>query len=240
MRRVARKLYAMWRAKSFALFDAVFLKRFWQLGNVFHARIAHIFIASLAGVVLAGCSAVRIVDSQVAAFSKLEALPATSSWRFERLPSQQSLDQVAAGRQSKLEAVVAQELAKQGFADKPLAAGAANFTVQINARIQRLEANPFDELGPWGMPGRDYIVARNGQLIYMPVWPRYTPPWYVREVSILIRDTSDNRVVYETQAKHEGRWADDDSILPAMFAAALQGFPKPPEGKRMVNIEIPR
>jgi hypothetical protein len=25
-----------------------------------------------------------------------------------------------------------------------------------------------------------------------------------------------------------------------MFAAALQGFPKPPEGKRMVNIEIPR
>ncbi|NJM43326.1 MAG: hypothetical protein HC858_03945 [Brachymonas sp.] len=72
------------------------------------------------------------------------------------------------------------------------------------------------------------------------MWPRHTLPWYVREVMVLIRDTSSNAIVYETRAKHEGRWADDDLVLPAMVKAALQGFPKPPEGVRNVNIEIPR
>ncbi len=227
--------------RSSALFERNFFKHFWHVAGVLTVRSAHLFIVILTGAVLAGCSSLRIVDSQVAAFSKLEAAPsAPIAWRFERLPSQQSLDQVVAARQNKLEAMVAQELAKNGFVSKPIAAGAVSYTVQVNARIQRLEMGPFDDPSPWGMPGRDYIVTRQGQLIYAPVWPRYTPPWYVREVGLIIRDTSDNRVVFETKAQHEGRWADDESVLPAMFAAALQGFPKPPEGKRMVNIEIPR
>jgi len=46
--------------------------------------------------------------------------------------------------------------------------------------------------------------------------------------------------VFETRATHDGPWADSAQILPAMLAAALQGFPHPPAGVRRVDIEIPR
>jgi hypothetical protein len=235
----------------FASCKSVFLKRFRPPALINSAPSAHYLIASLILLALSGCASVRIVDSQVAAFSKLEALPAAASaWRFEALPSQQNLDEAAAARRNKIEAMATAELAKAGFAPQPLptSSSAAAFTVQLSARIQRLDRGPFDAwdgwhgggLYGWGLPGRDYVVTGSGRVIPTPYFPRPEPPWYVREVALLIRDTKDNRIVYETQARHEGRWADDDAVLPAMLAAALQGFPKPPEGKRMVNIEIPR
>jgi outer membrane murein-binding lipoprotein Lpp len=216
---------------------------------MFTARSAIVFIVLLAGVLLSGCSSLRIVDSQVAAFSKLDALPAASSWRFERLPSQQNLSDSQATRQLKLETMAAQELAKFGFKPQPENTGtAAKYSVQLSARFQRLDRGPFDPAFDawypyhqgWLLPGRDYVVTGSGRVIYAPVFPYLPPPWFVREVGLIIRDTADSKVVYETQARHEGRWADDEAVLPAMFTAALQGFPKPPEGKRMVNIEIPR
>ena len=209
-----------------------------------YARSASFFIAIALSAWLAGCSGLRMVDSQVAAFSKIEALPAAASWRFERLPSQQNLGGALAQRQAALEAMAAQELAKWGFQAQAEKEGAsARYSVLLSARIQRQERGPFDD--PWerhgfGFPGRDYIVTGQGNVIYLPLLPRMEPPWYVRELSLILRDTSDGRVIYETSAKHEGRWADDEAVLPAMFAAAMQGFPKPPEGKRVVNIEIPR
>ena len=33
---------------------------------------------------------------------------------------------------------------------------------------------------------------------------------------------------------------DDAAVLPAMFEAALSGFPNPPTGVRRIDIEIPR
>jgi hypothetical protein len=251
--KLAALLHQMQQPKLFALFKSGFFLRFFKpfrhLVGVFTARGAHLLIALSAGFLLAGCSGMRIVDSQVAAFSKLEAAPAAgTAWRFERLPSHQNLEDSVALRRTKLEAMAALELGKAGFAPQPVAStGQAAYTVQLSARIQRLERGPWDPIEPWpghgfgwGLPGRDYVVTGSGRVIYAPVFPRVEAPWYVREVSLLIRDAKDNRVVYETQARHEGRWADDEAVLPAMFAAALQGFPKPPEGKRMVNIEIPR
>jgi Domain of unknown function (DUF4136) len=242
--RLAAHLSLMQQLKLSALFELKRHQLFGWFPDMNTRYFAHIFIVMLASIVLSGCSGMRIVDSQVAAFSKLEALSAATSWRYEKLPSQQNLQEVQAARQNKLEAMAAQELAKFGF--KPQAekdATAAKYSVQLSARIQRLERGPFDD--PWGgygigMPGRDHVVTGTGRVIYVPVLPYIPPPWYVREVGLIIRDTSDNRVVYETKAQHEGRWADDEAVLPAMFTAALQGFPKPPEGKRMVNIEIPR
>ncbi len=233
------------RTKSSASSERGFLKDFGALALINIAKYAAFLVALCAAVLLAGCSGMRIVDSQVAAFSKLDAAPAAgSSWRFEQLPSQQNLEEVAAARRNKLEVMAALELAKLSFQAKPLpsTSQAAAYTVQLTARIQRLDRGPFDPIDPWvwGMPGRDYVVTGSGRVIYTPVFPRLDSPWYIREVSLLIRDAKDNRVVYETQARHEGRWADDEAVLPAMMGAALQGFPKPPEGKRMVNIEIPR
>ncbi len=235
---------AMLLRKLFALFEDKSLKRFRALASVKSGHAAIFFIAIFALALLTGCSGMRIVDSQVAAFSKMDALAAGSTWRFERLPSQENLEPAQAARLAKLEAVAKEQLAKFGFKSLPEIAGSvARFSVQISARIQRLERGPFDD--PWSsygmtLPGRDYAVTASGRVIYLPVFPRVESLWYVREVGLIIRDTSDNRVVFETKAQHEGRWSDDEAVLPAMFAAALQGFPKPPEGKRMVNIEIPR
>lgn len=245
----------MRQRRSSVSFDRPIFKRFSPFAAVWTARAAPIFIVLFASVLLAGCAGMRIVDSQVAAFSKLEALPAGTIWRFERLPSQQKLSDAAAIRQTKIEGMAAQELSKFGF--KPQAEkseAAATFSVQLSARIQRLERGPFDAgYEPWGgygygyahrplgrLPGRDYIVTGQGRVIYLPLFPHLPPPWYVREITLVIRDTKTSSVVYETKAQHEGRWADDAAVLPAMFVAALQGFPKPPEGKRVVNIEIPR
>jgi Domain of unknown function (DUF4136) len=240
--------------KSFALFEDQFFllvfKPFRPLAGILAARSAHLLIAISAGLLLAGCSGMRIVDSQVAAFSKLDQAPvAGASWRFERLPSQQNLDDSQSFRRTKLEAIAALELGKAGLSPQPLPATSnqAAYTVQLNARIQRLERGPWDPIEPWpghafgwGLSHHNSVVTRSGRVIHAPVFPRVESPWYVREVLLLIRDAKDARVVYETQARHEGRWADDEAVLPAMFAAALQGFPKPPEGKRIVNIEIPR
>ena len=68
--------------------------------------------------------------------------------------------------------------------------------------------------------------------------PRADLPWYQREVSLLIRDAASNQVVYETHAVHGGRWADGSTVLPAMFSAALSGFPNPPAGQRKINVEV--
>ncbi|MFM7330852.1 MAG: hypothetical protein ACKO1L_04190, partial [Brachymonas sp.] len=137
--------------------QAPFLKRFGRFAGVFPAWNAIILIV-FTGLFLSGCSSMRIVDSQVNAFSKFaQTPPAGASWSIERLPSQQSLQQAAAARQSKLEMWVAQELASQGFAAKPTAAGEVQYTVLIGARIQRLETGPFDDpypFGGFGLAGR--------------------------------------------------------------------------------------
>ena len=244
----------MQQAKLFALFKSRIFKAFGKVAGVLSARSAIYLVAIFVVVLMTGCSGMRIVDSQVSAFSKLPAAPtAGATWAFERLPSQQNLEGSADIRRSKLEAAATEQLGKLGFSAAPAVASStantAQFTVQVSARIQRLARGPYDDIGAWGHPyphywggfsGRDYVVIGSGRVLYAPLFPRYEQPWYVREVSLLIRDASSKAIVYETQAKHEGRWADDEAVLPAMLAAALQGFPKPPEGKRMVNIEIPR
>ncbi|MCB2004426.1 MAG: DUF4136 domain-containing protein, partial [Rhodoferax sp.] len=65
-------------------------------------------------------------------------------------------------------------------------------------------------------------------------------PYYRREVQLLVRRLSDGQLVFESRANHDGRWSDDAAVLPAMFEAALRGFPNPPQGLRRVEVEIPR
>ena len=63
-------------------------------------------------------------------------------------------------------------------------------------------------------------------------------PWFHRQVSVVLRDLATNRVVYETHAFNDGPWLDNRSVLPAMFQAAMQGFPTPPVGPRRVDIHV--
>ena len=65
-------------------------------------------------------------------------------------------------------------------------------------------------------------------------------PYYKRSLSILMRDLTTQKVVFESRALHDGVWNDGFAVLPAMLDSALLGFPQPPAGTRRINVEIPR
>jgi Domain of unknown function (DUF4136) len=240
-----------------------FMKPFRALAqwNIAGAAIKYIVISLLSVATLAqltGCASVRLIDSEVNAFSTLATVPAASNYRFERLPSQQTNPQ----RQDQLEAIAQASLAKVGLQRVGDAPGspAARYSVQMGINVQRADAAVWDDWGPRfggfvGVSSGPYLLGRGrghgavvghigfGHFGYGFPYPfpyPYVPPTYVREVSLVLRDTASNQVVFETRAKHESPWADSLNILPAMFDAALQGFPTPPAGIRQVGIELPR
>jgi hypothetical protein len=46
--------------------------------------------------------------------------------------------------------------------------------------------------------------------------------------------------VFESRAINDGPWMENAAVFPAMFEAALQGFPTPPPGPRRVDIQVGR
>lgn len=180
---------------------------------------------------LTGCSGMRVVDSQVNSFAPAP-VPTGSRYRFERLPSQQSNP----AAQDQLEAMAEEALAKVGLIRDDQA---ARYSVQVSA-TQRTQQDVLDHpalgwnLG-WMMGNGGVSVGRGALFPGMGVHTSY---W--REVGLVMRDRATQVVVFESRASHDGPWSDSDAVLPAMFDAALQGFPAPPAGVRRVNIEIAR
>jgi hypothetical protein len=174
---------------------------------------------------LTGCTGMRLVDSEVQTFSRLPALPATPTYSFERLPSQQAQD----AQQTAVETQAQQALAKVGMRQ---ASAAAVYRAQVDARTrQQAPYDPWWGWGGWGM----------GRGLHGSIAMRFPPPnLYHREVSLVLREAASGAVVYETRAVHEGVWHDDPAVFAAMFDAALNGFPAAPAGPRRVTMEIPR
>jgi hypothetical protein len=187
--------------------------------------------------VLTGCTGLRIVDSDVRSFSTLETLPPASSlsYRFERLPSQQA----QAAQSEALESMAQTALASVG-----LRRDDANpvYRVQLELRMARDPQAPWDDPRYIEGHARPYtVITRYGVLTrHSALSLQFEFPYFRRELGLVIRRASDGQVVYETRARHDGRWADDDAVLPAMFRAALDGFPAPGNRDRRVVIEIPR
>ena len=192
-----------------------------------------------ATVLLAGCSGMRLVESQVRTSIPTEAaaIEPGAHYRFERLPSQ--TDPVET---DSVEAIAEAELTEVGLVhdDKT-----ARYSVQITTRM---EAYMVDD---WGRPyrGGPYygtIMIGNGRYYGGPMFGmgmgmRFPPPsQYRHEVVLLLRNLQSNQVVYETRATHEGPWNDRYNVLRATLAAALKDFPTPPAGPRRVKVEIPR
>lgn len=200
-------------------------------------------LAAVAAVlVLSGCATTRVVDAHVQTFSQLPAVPAPATYRFERLPSQQS----APADQAQLEAAAEPALAKAGLVRDE---AGARYSVLIDSTVQTTTqlVDPwgygrYGPWGPWGPYGRRWYggVGYHG---WGPGWGFQYDMWdrsYAqREVSVILRELSTQRVVYETRAVHESRWPNDPALLTPMFDAALSGFPQPPAGVRRVNIELP-
>ncbi len=181
----------------------------------------------LAASLLSGCATGFVLDANVQAFSSAPAIPAGATYRFERLPSQQS------PLQGELEKLADGALFKAGLRRNDAAPA---FSAQVGARVQRTLSPWSDPWDGWG-GGFGFGFGYGGVGLMAP-FPRMEQPWYQREVSLILRELPSNRVVYETHAVSDGPWSDNTSVLPAMFEAALQGFPNAPAGPRKVNIRV--
>ena len=182
--------------------------------------------------VLAGCASTYRLDNTVQSFSGLPTLPANPTYRFERLPSQ------LGASQDQLEALADPALFKAGLRRDD---AAPRFSVLVSARVQQVIspwADPWygPGYGPWGWRGRGYWGPGWGPGFGM--WSGMEQPWYLREVSVLVRDVGSNKVVFESHANSDGPYLDNAKALAAMFDAAMQGFPNPPIGPRRVDVDI--
>lgn len=192
---------------------------------------------------MAGCSTMRLVDSDVTAFSRWSAAPPApgTPYRFERLPSQQAL--AAQQDQDRVEALARTALAKVGL---DLAPNVARYSVQVLVSTLVLDRGFYGSpgYGGFGYPMTGVFMgggSRGASLGLGMSFPlRFPDPYFKRELSILMRELSTGQVVFETRAVHDGVWSDTLAVLPAMLDAALLGFPQPPPGTRRVNVEIPR
>lgn len=187
---------------------------------------------------LTGCGSMRVVDNDVRSYAAPPYILPGASYRFDRLPSQQA----QAPRQSALETIAQQALAKVGLQRND---AMASYGVEVSAGMKIEPRSPWDGPWPgfnlgwnlgWGTRGGSFMIG--GGVPFMR--GLYDSPYYWRQVNVIIRRINSAQVVYETHASHDGPWPDSDAVLPAMLDAALKDFPTPPQGPRRVNIEIPR
>lgn len=166
---------------------------------------------------LSGCATLNSVSVDVLRYSEWPAGRSAGSVRFERLPSQRAQPVV----QQALEAAATQALQAQGF--RVVADGVtSDFTVQIGARVTRLDLSPWDDPFWWSSGRRP--LWRHPPVLRPPRALRYEPPTYVREVALLMRDARSGVPVLEARASSEGLSEPDPSLLRAMFDAALTDY----------------
>jgi predicted small secreted protein len=206
--------------------------------------LAAIFSIAFMGFFITGCSTMRIVDSDVTAFSRWSAAPPGpgTPYRFERLPSQQAVGNA----QDLIEGQARTALAKVGMELNP---SAARYSVQVLLSNRLVDRSPygggydgFGGFGGFGFGGPGVFLGggNRGAAFGLSFPLGFSEAYYKRELSIFMRDLSSNQVVFESHAVHDGVWSDTLGVLPAMFDSALSGFPQPPPGTRRMNVEIPR
>ena len=198
----------------------------------------NILSVMLIGVLLAGCSGLRVVESDVTAFSAWTSAPPgpNTAYRFERLPSQQ----VQAAQQDLIERSAIPSLAKVGLVIDP---AKARLAVTISANTQVAPRRGYG----YGSPNVFLGAGNFGSSVGFSFpfgGPFATPfpadPYYLREIRIQMRDLADQKVVFETTALSDSPWGDGYALLPAIIDAALLGFPQPPAGTRRIKIETTR
>lgn len=193
--------------------------------------VRFLFSAAAGALLLSGCANTFLLENQVQSFSQLTAMPAQPTYRFDR-----SLSQQANPAQQALEALADNALHMAGLRRDD---ASPHFSVQVGARTEPV-LSPFAD-PYWGGGWGGWSVGfggRHGAVGFGGPWPAMDSYWFRREVSVLVRELPANRLVYETHAVSDGPALDNRAVLPAMFEAALQGFPNPPPGPRSIDIQL--
>lgn len=191
--------------------------------------LLRLFCAAAASVLLAGCASFNHLPSEVASWGSWPAERKPGSWVFERLPSQQARPEL----QQKLEDAAAPALEAAGFTRAADAAG-ADVVVQLGARVTGNDRYLWDDPIWW----RGSVVYGRRGAYFSPFWFGPPTPTYDREVALLIRDRRTGTPLYEARASNDGASPSIESLLPAMFAAALADFPTPAVSPRRVVTKI--
>jgi hypothetical protein len=180
---------------------------------------------AIAVAALSGCAAMNQLSSEVSTFNQWPAGRQPASYAFDRLPSQQANPDA----QKMLEDAAARALQTAGFT--PATDGkAADVTVQLAARVNLQDRSPFEDPFWWrgglyrGYSTRAFRSDGFG-LGFGFGRSYYGPASFEREVALLIRDKKTGDALYEARAANDGASPSMNSLLSAMFEAALQGFP---------------
>ena len=199
-------------------------------------------VASLATATLlaTGCASFNQLNNEVSTFGAWPAQRQPTTYVFERLPSQAAHPE----RQTQLEDAARGAVEAAGF--RPAAEGAqADVLMQLAARVSTTDpwfySDPFPWRGnmrfgtgwghnrfgrnPWGLGiGFGYSLESQSN--------------FEREVAVLIRDRKTGDLLYEARASNNGTSTGIDALLPAMFRAALQGFPATGPNPRNVTVQV--
>jgi hypothetical protein len=178
----------------------------------------------IAAIALAACTGLHELSNDVSAYSLWPAERKPTSYTFERLPSQQANMQ----QQQLLEDAAHRAMQQAGFqlATDP---AAADVTVTLGARVTAYDRSPYDDPFWWrgGLYGYRYFGRPYYYHGFGPRfgYPFYDTPTYEREVAMLIRDRKSGQPLYEARVTNDGFSSSINTLLSAMFEAAMKDFP---------------
>lgn len=200
--------------------------------------VSTLAIVALA-LVLGGCAAFNNLNNEVSTFGPWPAERKPASFVFERLPSQQAHSE----RQTELETAARGALEAAGFRAAADVDG-AEYLMQVGARVTSNDPWIYNEPLFWRggfRYGRGFGYSRWGHG-WAPGWGPYGgfdySPTFEREVALLIRDRKTGKLLYEARASNTGPSTSIDYLMPAMFEAALNGFPNAGPNPRNVTTQI--
>ena len=192
-----------------------------------------------AALVLSGCASFNQLNNEVSTYGPWPAERQPASFVFERLPSQQAHPQ----RQQMLEDAARGAVEAAGFraaAD----AGSAEYLMQIGARVTTNDPWVYNDPLFWRGGVRWGYGHRRWGRGFGPGWGAGwgygypSSPSFEREVALLIRDRKTGQLLYEARANNTGVSATIDSLLPAMFSAAMKDFPGTGPNPRNVTVQL--
>jgi len=179
---------------------------------------------------LGACASTRVIDSEVRSFAGSVAPATPATYRFDRLPSQQSSNTNAQAVQERLETLASAALADVGLTQSD---NNPQYLAQISATVEQMARTPV--VPSWGLGG--FWGFHHPPVGFGMNWAM-EPPWSRYVVQIVLRDSGSKQVVFESAAQHIGPWSDAANILPAVLRAALPDYPNPAPQGTTVRVEV--